>query len=245
MRRFSWILAFLLAACGASTPPPPPGPSLKAAGFNCPGAVLPAEQVRLGANDVLGGALLGTGKIGVVLAHMAPGSLCEWLPYGRALAERGYRVLAFDFNGAGSSEFTAQKNDLDVADAVAFLRGKGVSGIVLIGASRGGTAVITAGSKITPLVDAVVSISAPASFAGMDARDAAAKITAPVLYISADLDGTYAEQAKELYGLSNSSIDRRLTVVPGSQHGVPLMVPSVDLEAGTAVTDFLRTHAKP
>jgi pimeloyl-ACP methyl ester carboxylesterase len=79
----------------------------------------------------------------------------------------------------------------------------------------------------------------------MDAREAAAKITAPVLYLAADLDGTYADQAKELYGLSTSSKDRRMTVVPGSQHGVPLMVPSVDLEAGSAVTDFLRTHAKP
>lgn len=231
-----------LAGCSTAKPVAVPSATAKAPGANCPGAVLDGEQVRFGKENALAGALIGEGKTGLILAHMAPGSLCEWLPYGRAIAERGYKVLAFDFNGAGSSAFTARKNDLDVAEAVMFLRQQGVSAVVLMGASRGGTAVVTAGSKVDPPVNAVVSLSAPAAFAGMDAREAAAKLAVPVLYVAAELDGTYAEQAKELYELSKGSKDRRLTIVAGSIHGVPLMVPSVDLEAGTAVTAFLKAN---
>src|SRR5689334_9707747 len=37
----------------------------------------------------LGGVVLGTGRMGVVLAHEALGNLCEWMPFARHLAATG------------------------------------------------------------------------------------------------------------------------------------------------------------
>ena len=69
---------------------------------------------------------LGTGASGVVLAHQSDGSLCEWLPYGEALAAKGFRVLAFDFAGSGSSSMPKQKTYVeDLRTAVTYLRGAG------------------------------------------------------------------------------------------------------------------------
>ena len=49
------------------------------------------------------GVVLGRGPAAVVLSHESDSTLCSWLPYGRTLARRGYRVLVFDARGRGSS----------------------------------------------------------------------------------------------------------------------------------------------
>src|SRR6266540_3688408 len=36
------------------------------------------------------GALLGRGTKGVLLAHQGNATLCDWLPFGQTLAQRGY-----------------------------------------------------------------------------------------------------------------------------------------------------------
>ena len=160
------------------------------------------------------------------------------------MAGLGYRAMAFDFNGAGSSDFTGHLGDQDVADAVSYLRGQGVTRVFLMGASRGGTAVVTAGARIAPPVDGVISLSAPAAFAGMNAREAAATLTAPVLYICAEFDTSFVDHARELYDLSKASKDRRLKITYGSQHGVALLMPGVENESGLEVTGFIKTYAK-
>ncbi|GIH04664.1 hypothetical protein Rhe02_27310 [Rhizocola hellebori] len=245
MRALCLTLAATIAltACSSKTPAAPP--ALKPGGSACEGLVQPGgKQVRFGENDGLAGVVIGDGKAAVVLAHQAPGSLCEWLPYARSLAERGYRALAFDFNGAGSSSFTGHLGDQDVADAVTYLRGQGVTQVFLMGASRGGTAVVTAGARIAPPVDGVISLSAPAAFAGMNAREAAPALAVPVLYICAEFDTSFVDAAKELYDLSKGSKDRRLKITYGSQHGVAMLMPGVDNEPGLEITGFLKTYAK-
>ena len=64
-----------------------------------------AHVVRFRASDGvrLIGVELGRGPRVVILAHSGASDLCSWLPYGRTLASRGYRVLAFDQRGFGSS----------------------------------------------------------------------------------------------------------------------------------------------
>lgn len=246
MRAFSLSLVIVIAltAC-SSKAPQQAGPSLNPGGSTCQGLVQPdGKPVRFGDNDGLAGVVIGEGKAAVVLAHQAPGQLCEWLPYARFLAGRGYRAMAFDFNGAGSSVFTGHLGDQDVADAVSFLRGQGVTQVFLMGASRGGTAVVTAGARIAPPVDGVISLAAPAAFAGMNAREAAPALTAPVLYLCAEFDTSFVDQTKELYDLSKASKDRRMKITYGSGHGVSLLMPGVDNESGLEVTGFLQTYTK-
>ena len=65
-----------------------------------------AGIVRFSAPDRvrLIGVVFGRGPNAVVLAHQGtPEALCSWVPYARSLARAGYRVLAFDHRGRGSS----------------------------------------------------------------------------------------------------------------------------------------------
>ena len=51
----------------------------------------------------LAGAVLGRGSTGVVLAHTTGADRCQWLPFARELAKKGYRALVFDMRGYGAS----------------------------------------------------------------------------------------------------------------------------------------------
>ncbi len=84
----------------------------------------------------------------------------------KALAERGYAVLRFDFTGLGRSggefadtSFTSNIEDLQVAGA--WLKSQWQEPTLLIGHSLGGAAVIAAAGGM-PSVRAVVTIGAPA-----------------------------------------------------------------------------------
>ena len=79
------------------------------------------------------GAVVGTGKVGVVLAHQLGETMCEWYAYADYLALRGYRAFAFTFSDAGP------RDDDSVVAAAKALRALGAKKIVLMGASAGGT----------------------------------------------------------------------------------------------------------
>ncbi len=97
-------------------------------------------------------AVLGAGPTGVVLADQVDNSVCDWLPLPSALAARGLRVLVFDYGNGDDS--------LEVQSAARFLRGQGVSRVVLMGASVGGAVVIDAGVHLHSAPAAVISLSA-------------------------------------------------------------------------------------
>lgn len=85
----------------------------------------------------------------------------------RALSEKGYGVLRFDFAGLGESEgdfsdTTFSGNVEDLLSAAKFLEENYDAPSLLIGHSLGGAAVIFAAAKL-PLVRAVVTIGAPSS----------------------------------------------------------------------------------
>lgn len=241
-------LLLLVAACGSQTPvtvPPAPEPTAGVPGFACPDKLAGGRGVSFGAKKNLAGLVLGTGKTGIVLLHELDTSLCRWLASAKEWADQGYRVLAFDGNGYGSSPFTGDLLTADLAAAAAFLRQDGVTDIVLMGASMGGTAVIQAAAEITPPVAGVVSVSGPLAFSGMNAALAAATLTVPVLYISAKFDERFTDAAERMYADSTKSKDARILIIDGSGHGTPLISPEGGYEdARAAVADFLKTHAK-
>lgn len=185
-----------------------------------------ARTVRFRASDGtrLAGVLLGQGSKGVVLAHQLGGDLCQWLPYARVLAGAGFRALAFDFRGYGSSAPVAANVllDRDVAGAAAELRRRGVRNVFLIGASMGGTAVLGAAPAIRPRVTGVVDLSGPVSIGGVDALAAVRRLRSPALFVAARFDRSFAASTRLLHRAA-ASPKKQLVITGGTEHGVDLL----------------------
>ncbi|MFF6955208.1 alpha/beta hydrolase family protein [Streptomyces sp. NPDC008317] len=218
------VSLLLLAGCGGGggakgkdRAAPAPTPTATVNGFGC----LSPEQAKAGSVSFPGGDgqdvegyLTGTGGTGLVLAHQADGDVCQWVPHAQDLAADGYRVLAVNSAGSEVRELTA---------AAAYLRSKGVTKLLLVGASKGGTAVLSAAGAITPPVDAVVSLSAPSTYSGMDASMVVPNLTMPVFYMAAELDSPFQDSTKELSKLTKKAKENDLTIVGGFNHGVSML----------------------
>jgi hypothetical protein len=206
---------------------------------------------------LLDGAVLGRGRVGIVLAHESVGDLCRWVPYGRLLSKSGFRVLVFDYRGFGfSAKVTgrrAARFDLDIVAAIAELRRRGSTKIVLGGASLGGAAALTAAASAPTAVAGIVSISPPDTAflrrggyqsARLDPTAAAARVQSPLLFIASERDPFVpTASTRRLYGAAVSE-DKRLVVVPGSSHGVSI----VDAPGAARsmvrdlILEFIRNH---
>jgi pimeloyl-ACP methyl ester carboxylesterase len=203
-------------------------------------------RFRTGDGATLVGLVLGSGRTGLVLGHQLGSDLCEWLPQARAFARRGYRVLVFDLAGFGDSQPGPEgRVDTDVVAATAELRRRGVDKVVLIGSSMGGTAVLSAATRIRPPVAGVVSLSGPSGFGGVDAEGAMARLRVPVLFVVAADDRPFTEQARVLYRAARVA-DKRLLVVPGGGHGTSMLEFGEDApRVLTIVRRFVTDHTRP
>jgi pimeloyl-ACP methyl ester carboxylesterase len=177
----------------------------------------------------LSGVLVGTGKkVGFVLAHMDPGDVCDWLPFARelAIAHPDYLLLCLDFAGYGNSGSATDgdRRDINIAGGAKYLRDQGVSRVLLMGGSMGGNSSVVAATIIQPPVAGVISLSAPANYKGLDAAEAAAKLTVPVLYLAGtgDNGGRFADDARKLYDLTPANL-RTLQISATTSHGVYML----------------------
>jgi dienelactone hydrolase len=180
------------------------------------------------------GVQLGSGPVGVVLAHGSNGSLCEWIGYARELAGAGYRVLAYDagseFNGVG----------LDAEAATEALRRAGAQKVVIMGSSLGALAALVAGAALPFQPDAVVSLSAPASVGFLHGLESVASLHSPVLFMAAQDDQPFSDDARSLYAAA-ASADKQLQVVPGFAHGSGLLE---DPSLKATVWSFIAAHTR-
>jgi dienelactone hydrolase len=265
-----WLTAVLLlsvtllaGACGgrnqdndtpsqaAATSMPPlatPPTSAAATAKPCLQGVRSAKVLRFrtSAGAVLVGVVLGRGRAGLVLGHGRGGDLCEWLPRAQTFARRGYQVLAFDFEGYGDSQAGSGPDariDTDVGAAVALLRGRGADSIVLIGSSMGGTAVLSAATRIRPPVAGVVSLSGPGAFGAVDAWTAMSRLRVPVLFVAATTDQPFVGAARSMYRRAMVA-DKRLLVVRRG-HGTTLLTFSDDgPRVRAALQKFIADHTR-
>jgi pimeloyl-ACP methyl ester carboxylesterase len=168
--------------------------------------------VHFGGAD-LDGVVTGDGTTGVVLAHQLHSNLCSWLPFAERLAAAGMRVLAFDFPSTSNL-------DRYVLAAVAELRRQGAHSIALAGASMGGTAVLVAASRDSR-IGRVASLSGPRNFEGLAAGRAVPRVRVPTLFVAGSEDSPYVDDARAMYRAATG--DKRLLVVPGSDHGTDLL----------------------
>jgi pimeloyl-ACP methyl ester carboxylesterase len=185
---------------------------------------------------------LGTGRAGLVLGHQLGSGRCT----ARAFAGRGYQVLAFDFAGFGDSEHGSgdDRVDTDVVAAAQQLRRRGADRIVLVGSSTGGTAVLSAATRVRPPVAGVVSLSGPSSFGGVDATAAMRRLRVPVLLVVGADDRPFVDDARALYRAAPVG-DKRLLVVPGGGHGTSLLEFGADApRVQAAVRRFVADHTR-
>ena len=208
-------------------------PAAAAASMTAP--CISADEASLGvhfpaAGETLEGIVVGSGDAGIVLAHEADGDLCQWKPYALALSKEGYQVLAY----------TSGKDTVaGVVAAAAELRAKGAKRVLLVGASKGGTAVLTAAPSIQPPVAAVVDLSGPKAIDDVDATTAIGKLSVPTLFMAGTLDKPFVDDTKALYAAATNAPRRKLALVPGGGHGIAL----VETNAKT-IEAFLRRYAK-
>ncbi|HEY7622946.1 MAG TPA: hypothetical protein VH834_24440 [Solirubrobacteraceae bacterium] len=239
------ILLIFLVGCGggsgtttkgtttttAKTSPPAafddclrPGPDVKMVKVPAPGERLPAV--------VLGGG----GSTGVVFANQSASTVCGWLPYARNVTRTGVRSLVFDYG-------TAERED-EVLAAARWLRAHGARRVVLVGASIGGRAVVTAAAKTHPgQVSAVVSLSGERILgAQRDIIVDARRLHTPTLWVSSLNDGytDFAEETRQLYRAAKGHArPDKLLVVGGDDHGIDLLTGSQAKRVVPAVTSFI------
>ncbi len=194
------------------------------------------------------GIELGGGSRGVILAHQggAPPNLCGWVPYARALARAGYRVLVFDHRSFGSSGRASHwrrhdRVDFDALGAIRTIRARGARSVVLGGASLGGAAVLAAAAQAAPAVNGVISFSSPQRYVNVDALAAVRNMRVPALFLAQEDDEPFDDDARALYEACLSA-DKRLEITAGPEHGFRLLQ-----NPGTRslVDAFIAAHSTP
>ncbi len=188
------------------------------------------------------GYVLGTGSRGITLAHARGWGLKSWLPFGERLAKAGYQVILWEFRDTAPSGSSAdgmgQRWDLDVLAAAQVLRERGVTEIIAMGASYGGTATVVAAAEI-PELAGVVILSAPAYDMEIDAISAIESVTAPAFFAVSKEDwqnvpGVYQAHVESLYEACGS--DRKeIHIIEGLDHGTDMITVPPEGELGYAV----------
>ncbi|WP_189764799.1 alpha/beta hydrolase family protein [Streptomyces xanthochromogenes] len=180
----------------------------------------------------VGGFLTGSGNTGIVLAHQSDGNVCQWKDKAVELGRTGFRVLAVNS--------TTVDEAAEIEGAAATLRAEGAWKLLLMGASKGGTATLRAAARMTLKPDAVVALSAPEKYGSTDALDAVTGLGVPVLYMAGDQDGGFTAAARELSAASAKAPENRLVQVKGSAaHGVALLATPANWDT---VVAFLRKY---
>jgi pimeloyl-ACP methyl ester carboxylesterase len=187
----------------------------------------------------LTGRLFGKGRVGVTLSHMFQGDATTWYSAARELARAGYLALAFDFRGYGDSEGEQQtiKTPADIESAAAYLKTQGARDVAFVGASMGGTASLLAAQSEEPL--AVVAVSAPVRFRGLDTTIAATEIQRPVLLIASRGDSEAFEAVGEFERSLPNPEDTK--IYDGDAHGTSLLDDRP--EAIDEIIEFLKRYA--
>jgi hypothetical protein len=200
----------------------------------CIGAALPPNLISFRSTDgvPLHGVLLGSGQNGIALGggqHFRD-NLCNWLPFAQTLAQRGYRVLAYDSRPPLARRRLSRPAALhfvrDVLGAERELVRRGVRRVLVGGAGPFGTAAMAAAALIPrPVLAGVVVLTPMRQFAGMDAEAAARRVTAPSFFGVGSLDSPFVDEARKLYAASAAE-RKQLAVVRSSGEGTDLLLSS-------------------
>ena len=237
----------LLAGCGSSSGKPAAAPK-SAAATSTPARkviapcyssdVLATSGVLLSVPasegqqaETISAVVTGTGDTGVVLAHQAGNTLCQWKDGQKELTTAGYRVISISM---------LRHDDADVAAAAAELRKRGAKHVILMGASRGGTASLAGAALVTPPVDAVVSLSGPGTSDNANADSVVPHLGMPMLFAAGTGDSPFIDDAKRMSASARPGL-ATLVTADSPAHGVDLY--NTEDTVHQAVLDFLKKHS--
>lgn len=222
----------MVAACsgssdGGSAAQPTPFPTEDADASPTPFAGAGALPLSLVTPDgeTLSASVYGDGAVVVILAHMRSRDQGTWTDFAQAVAAEGHTAVTFDFRGYGSSSGTRdQELDTDLVTLVEHFTAEGSSGIIIMGASMGGTAALKVASEWN--LAGVASLSAPDNFQGLEAEAVAELIGEPALLVAAADDAPFADHARAIHA---KTLNGRLQILTGSGHGTNLFQEHPDL----------------
>ncbi len=159
---------------------------------------------------------------GVLLVHQLPANKSSWQPLIPDLIAKRYTVLAIDYRGRGNSEGVLQTAQdfqnigLDVKAGLDFLRSKGITTIIIIGASIGANHALIAAVEREE-VRGVVLLSPGLDYRGVKTEPAATTLQKPVLIVASEDDAYSAMSSKKLYDLLPGKKELKLFSTAG--HG--------------------------
>ncbi|MDQ1726181.1 MAG: hypothetical protein QOK14_226 [Frankiaceae bacterium] len=201
-------------------------------------------QITIHRSDgvALSGEVYGRGTLGLVLGHsVAEGAdSCEWYPYAQWLVHLGYVVLTVDTPGFGLSVGTYDDNlELNFIAGAEELRRLGVTSVVLGGSSLAGDGALVAAAAHPAGVVGVFALSPSKTF-HVDVVAAARQLEVPALFVVAKNDMSMATDSRILAAATPKNLST-LAVVPGSQHGVYMLLDQTraPLPAAVAVEQLL------
>lgn len=246
MRTYAVIAAILLLAvgCGSDSPAdqgvpasaavplptePPGAPSEMCGGSDTPAKV---DTMWLETSDgaAIETAVVGTGGDVALFLHQSNLGYCGFLPYATWLETQGVRSILVSLCTYGESvcpQGLGPMNSLDgtVAAAIDLANTSGADRVTVVGASMGGTAAVGIGAAYGDdgRIDAIVDLSGPATYGGVDARRSAADVTVPALFAVAPGDQSISVEAMQ--ELARAAVDsEHATFVQGTQgHGWDLL----------------------
>jgi dienelactone hydrolase len=250
MARSAFIVVCLaVAACGNGAQTSPDVQQTDAAGDSDAGAA-PAGAMRVDilfstsdAKSLTGylttGSASPSGAPGVILIHQYQQNDEQWGDLPEAMANAGYRVLAFNLRGHGDSDgydgsLPGILDDpvaaLDVDAALDYLKNDGQADaerIAIVGTSIGANLAVAA--AIRDIAKSYVSFSSRKSkaekYAGSPAR-----VLSSVYYVASENDGgNQAADAQTLHELTTKP--RAITIYPGTaDHGIAILKKQSDAQ---------------
>lgn len=240
MMIFAFAAAAVLSACGSSSPGVDASTTANDANLvDGPATSAVRSDVSFASDVNLTGymttsAQSPTGSPGILLLHQFMQTDEQWGQWPEALADQGYRVLAFNLRGHGDSDpyggsLTGILSDPDAAPAdmraaLTYLGGAGQADperIAIVGTSIGAN--LTVEAAIAGLAKSYVSLSSRQSAVETLAGEPATGMSS-VFYLASENDsgGTQAANAQTMYDLTTAP--RSIKVYAGvSDHGIAIL----------------------
>ncbi|MGH8828249.1 MAG: alpha/beta hydrolase, partial [Jiangellaceae bacterium] len=224
--------------------PPPPEQA-------CLGAEAPAgaETMWLETRDgaAIEAVVAGTGPDVAIFLHQTNLGYCGFLPYVTWLESQGVMSILVSLCTYGESVCPRSLGPMQsaagaVETAVGWSRDEGAQRVTAVGASMGGTIVMDLAARQGDAggLDAVVNLSGPMTFGGVDVDEVVADVRIPVLFAIAPGDRVSVERVEEVADAAVNSAVTQVEVGP-SGHGWELLTADavVPSPIGATVLDWI------
>jgi hypothetical protein len=240
----AWLLllaVMVISACGTSQGAAPtviptfkPSPTATRAVPSQPVNFLSEKGV------MLQGVLYGHGTQGIILSNEGNNQSDPWLPVAQQLAQEGYLVLTYMYRDQHTTSNQLAVHALaDLRAAIAFLRVRDVTKLVLIGASLG--ALVTVKEATVKQFDALVVISTPIGYQDVQLSDNELRaVTVPKLFVTSELNDPFTRDTLHMFDVSPGPKEK--LVYPGMKHGISLFEGDTGAALVPSLLQFLQRY---